>query len=122
MEKAFESGIIRVYEKGLDAYGFGARLRKWVGRMYDEKKAPQKRMYVNGYFSEWLPILSGVAQGCLLSSLLFLSLYMAEAMQVAIPRKGAKRRHHYISGIKKRAQTGKCRNEKMVPSDGNEGE
>jgi hypothetical protein len=90
MEKAFDRVSYEFTKKGLDAYGFGARLRKWVGRMYDEKKAPPKRMYVNGYFSEWLPILSGVAQGCLLSPLLFLSYGGGDAGS-DIPRKGAKR-------------------------------
>jgi hypothetical protein len=50
--------------------------------MYNEEKAPRRRMYVNGYYSEWFPILSGVAQGCSLSPLLFL--VVAEAMKVAI--------------------------------------
>ena len=55
-------------------------------------------MYVNGYYSEWFPIRSGVAQGCPLSPLLFL--VVAEAMKVAIDlEKGIKgieiRGHRY---------------------------
>eukprot|EP00966_Prymnesium_polylepis_P210457 4873509-Prymnesium_polylepis.2 len=46
---------------GLDAYGFGKKFRKWVGMMNDENNPPQRRMYVNGYYSEWFPIRSGVA-------------------------------------------------------------
>ena len=55
-------------------------------------------MYVNGYYSEWFPIRSGVAQGCPLSPLLFL--VVAEAMKIAIDmEKGIKginiRGHRY---------------------------
>jgi hypothetical protein len=84
MEKAFDRVSYEFTKKGLDAYGFGARFQKWVGMMYmyNEEKAPRMRMYVNGYYSEWFPILSGVAQGCPLSPLLFL--IVAEAMKVAI--------------------------------------
>eukprot|EP00966_Prymnesium_polylepis_P155015 3579698-Prymnesium_polylepis.1 len=63
MEKAFDRVSYEFTKKGLDAYGFGARFQTWVGMTYDEKKAPRRRMYVNGYYSEWFPILSGVAQG-----------------------------------------------------------
>ena len=66
--------------------------------MYNEEKSPRRRMYVNGYYSEWFPIRSGVAQGCPLSPLLFL--VVAEAMKVAIDmEKGIKgieiRGHRY---------------------------
>jgi hypothetical protein len=85
MEKAFDRVSYEFTKKGLDAYGFGARFhlfQKWVGMMYNEEKAPRRKMYVNGYYSEWFPILSGVAQGCPLSPLLFL--IVAEAMKEAI--------------------------------------
>ena len=39
-------------------------------------------MYVNGYYSEWFTIKSGVAQGCPLSPLLFL--VVAQALKYAI--------------------------------------
>ena len=39
-------------------------------------------MYVNGYYSEWFGIKSGVAQGCPLSPLLFL--VVAQALKIAL--------------------------------------
>ena len=39
-------------------------------------------MYVNGHYSEWFHIRSGVAQGCPLSPLLFL--ICAEALNIAV--------------------------------------
>eukprot|EP00966_Prymnesium_polylepis_P024937 575038-Prymnesium_polylepis.1 len=67
MEKAFDRVSYEFTKRGLDAYGFGRKFRKWVGMMYDETSPPKRRMYINGYYSEWFPIRSGVAQGCPLS-------------------------------------------------------
>ena len=39
-------------------------------------------MYVNGYYSDWFTIKSGVAQGCPLSPLLFL--IVGQALKIAI--------------------------------------
>ena len=50
--------------------------------MYDTNNAPKRRVYVNGYYSEWFTIKSGVAQGCPLSPLLFL--IVAQALKYAI--------------------------------------
>ena len=50
--------------------------------MYDNNKAPRRRIYVNGYYSDWFEIHSGVAQGCPLSPLLFL--IVAEALKIAL--------------------------------------
>ena len=63
MEKAFDRVSYEFTKKGLEAFGFGKGFRKWVGMMYDENKAPRRRMYVNGYYSDWFEIKSGVAQG-----------------------------------------------------------
>ena len=82
MEKAFDRVSYEFTKRGLDAYDFGHKFRKWVGMMHDETSPPKRRMYVNGYYSEWFPILSGVAQGCPLSPLLFL--IVAEALKSAI--------------------------------------
>ena len=59
----------------------GDNFCKWVGMMYNTEKAPKRRMYVNGYYSEWFDIKSGVAQGCPLSPLLFL--IVAEALKIS---------------------------------------
>ena len=44
-------------------------------------------MYVNGYYSEWFEIKSGVAQGCPLSPLLFLVVAEALNASLAMERK-----------------------------------
>jgi hypothetical protein len=49
--------------------------------MYNEGRPPRRRMYINGYYSEWFGIKSGVAQGCPLSPLLFL--VVAEALNTS---------------------------------------
>ena len=82
MEKAFDRVSYEFTKKGLQALGFGPRFRKWVGMMYDEENAPRRRIYMNGYYSEWFQIKSGVAQGCPLSPLLFL--IVAEALKDTI--------------------------------------
>ena len=82
MEKAFDRVSYDFTLRGLQALGFGPKFRKWVGMMYDTNNAPQRRMYVNGYHSEWFTIKSGVAQGCQLSPLLFL--IVAQALKFAI--------------------------------------
>jgi hypothetical protein len=82
MEKAFDRVSYEFINKGLESAGFGRHFRKWVGMMYNTDNAPRRRMYINGYFSEWFHIKSGVAQGCPLSPLLFL--LVAEAMKISL--------------------------------------
>ena len=82
MEKAFDRVSYDFTLKGLRALGFGKQYRKWVGMMYDVKKPPRRRMYVNGYYSNWFEIKSGVAQGCPLSPLLFL--IVGQALKIAL--------------------------------------
>ena len=61
MEKAFGQGIILL--GGLKAVGFGPRFRQPIKLMYDVQHPPQRRIYANGYYSDWFGIKSGVAQG-----------------------------------------------------------
>jgi fermentation-respiration switch protein FrsA (DUF1100 family) len=72
MKKAFDRVSYAFTKRGLKALGFGPNFRKWLGMMYNEDRPPRRRMYVNGSYSEWFDIKSGVAQGCPLSPLLFL--------------------------------------------------
>ena len=81
MEKAFDRVSYDFTMKGLQKLGMGDNFCKWVGMMYNTEKAPKRRMYVNGYYSEWFDIKSGVAQGCPLSPLLFL--IVAEALKIS---------------------------------------
>lgn len=72
LDKAFDRVSYDFTLRGLQATGYGKRFRKWVELMYDTAKPPRRRIYANGYYSEWFEIKSGVAQGCPLSPLLFL--------------------------------------------------
>ena len=51
MEKAFDRVSYDFTLRGLESLGFRPKFRKWVGMMYDTNNAPQRRMYVNGYYS-----------------------------------------------------------------------
>ena len=82
MEKAFDRVSFKFLRKALRAVGFGENFVSWVSMMYNEDNAPKRRMYVNGYYSHWFRIQSGVAQGCPLSPLLFL--LVAEALKLAL--------------------------------------
>ena len=82
MEKAFDRVSYEFTNKGLEALGFGKHFKKWVKMMYSDETPPKRRMYVNGHYSEWFHIRSGVAQGCPLSPLLFL--ICAEALNIAV--------------------------------------
>ena len=68
--------------EALDALGFGPRFARAVGLMYDVKQPPRRRIYANGYYSDWFDIKSGVAQGCPLSPLLFL--VVAEGLRISL--------------------------------------
>ena len=72
MEKAFDRVSYKFLNKALATVGYGPNFRKLVAMMYNEDDAPKRRIYANGYYSEWFDIKSGVAQGCPLSPLLFL--------------------------------------------------
>ena len=78
MEKAFDRVSYKFLNKALEAIGVGESFRDMVNLMYDENHAPRRRILANGYYSDWFEIKSGVAQGCPLSPLLFLT--VAEAL------------------------------------------
>jgi hypothetical protein len=82
MEKAFDRCSYEFLNKALIALGFGQGFRNYINLMYNIDKPPQRRIYANGYYSEWFPIKSGVAQGDPLSPLLFL--LIAEGLKVAL--------------------------------------
>ena len=54
--------------------------------LYDVTNPPKRRIYANGYYSDWFDIKSGVAQGCPVSPLLFL--IIAQALRVAMDEEG----------------------------------
>ena len=88
MEKAFDRVSYDFLIDGLKAIGFGPNFVKTVGMMYNTERPPQRRIYANGYYSEWFDIKSGVAQGCPLSPLLFL--IVAQGLKIAVGLEGVK--------------------------------
>ena len=56
MEKAFDRVSYAFTLRGLESLGFGKKIRKWVGMMYNTNNAPKRIMYVNGYYSDWFTI------------------------------------------------------------------
>ena len=50
--------------------------------MYNVEKPPKRRIYANGFYSDWFDIKSGVAQGCPLSPLLFL--LVGQGLKIAL--------------------------------------
>ena len=82
MEKAFDRVSYSFLMDAMKTLGFGPRFLKGVGSMYNTEAPPKRRVYANGYYSDWFEIKSGVAQGCPLSPLLFL--VVAEGLRISL--------------------------------------
>ena len=82
MEKAFDRVSYGFIKKALKAVGFGPEFIRCVSMMYNQDAPPTRRIYANGYYSSAFSIISGVAQGCPLSPLLFL--LVGEALRTAL--------------------------------------
>ena len=82
MEKAFDRVSYQFLTESMVTLGFGPKFCRLVGSMYNTDKPPRRRVFANGYYSEWFPIKSGVAQGCPLSPLLFL--IVAEGLKISL--------------------------------------
>ena len=82
MEKAFDRVSYSFLLRAAETVGFGPRFLRTIRMMYDVSRPPQRRIYANGYYSDWFSIQSGVAQGCPLSPLLFL--LVAQALKRAM--------------------------------------
>ena len=72
MEKAFDRVSYEFLMGAAEAVGFGPSFLTTLGMMYSTTRPPKRRIYANGFYSDWFEIKSGVAQGCPLSPLLFL--------------------------------------------------
>ena len=88
MEKAFDRVSYDFLMGGLQTLGFGDHFMGTIGMMYNTTRPPQRRIYANGYYSDWFDIKSGVAQGCPLSPLLFL--IVAQGLKSALDIKGVR--------------------------------
>ena len=82
MEKAFDRVSFEFLNDAMDSLGFGPNFKTYVGLMYNTEAPPKRRIYANGYYSEWFTINSGVAQGCPLSPILFL--VVAETLKISL--------------------------------------
>ena len=71
MEKAFDRASWAFMEQALPLLGLEDFL-PYFRLAYSPDRPPTRQTYVNGYLSAPFPILSGVAQGCPISPLLFL--------------------------------------------------
>ena len=91
MEKAFDRVSYDFVMGGLEALGFGEGFRRTISMMYNTERSPKRRIYANGYYSDWFDIKSGVAQGCPLSPLLFL--IVAQGLKTSMDL-------HRVEGIK----------------------
>ena len=54
MEKAFDRVSYSFLNQGLQALGFGPKFRSAIHMMYNERHAPKRRLYVNGYYRQSL--------------------------------------------------------------------
>ena len=72
MEKAFDRCSWDFLIKAATAVGLGPGFVSFIKLCYSYDTAPKRQLYVNGYFGPQFDLLSGVAQGCPLSPLLFL--------------------------------------------------
>ena len=72
MEKAYDRCSWSYLKSSLTHLGFGDNFIKYVSLFYNESKPPKRKICINGHTGEPFELHSGVAQGCPLSSVLFL--------------------------------------------------
>jgi len=72
LEKAFDRVSHQYLLQAVEAAGLPEGYTKWIELLYNRERPPTRRARVNGETRPYFPILSGTAQGCPLSPILFL--------------------------------------------------
>ena len=71
MEKAFDSCSWDYLLSAMTNLGYGPVMTNMIATLYNSDSPPQRRIRMNGQYSDWFSIHRGVAQGDPASSVLF---------------------------------------------------